>query len=231
MRVSTTRSPFRGVLRIPPLSANQPKGDEEIDKRPPEASQLAHELASLALARVKQGGHLKLREREELRRVFASAAELLGWATIRRGPAEAATKDLLKLAKSGARLLTRELADEVADKKIETSQLEKVASSLHKLAKEADFADPIEISYSHTARKPPLGLVTKTETLILTDADEAAEAAQTIEAKRETWDKLRLEMLDDLGERQRQLDEMKRTLSAFLESSEGLVRHVMSTRY
>ncbi len=69
------------------------------------------------------------------------------------------------------------------------------------------------------------------EDQLTASVDVAAEAAQTIEAKRETWDKLRLEMLDDLGERQRQLDEMKRTLSAFLESSEGLVRHVMSTRY
>jgi hypothetical protein len=180
---------------------------------------------------VKQGGHLKLREREELRRVFASAAELLGWATIRRDPVEAATKDLLKLARSGARLLTRELADEVASKKMEMSQLEKVANSLHKLAEGADFTDSVEISYSHTGRSPPQGLVTRTETLTLTDADEAAEAARTIEAKRETWDKLRREMLDALGERQRQLDEMKRSLPAFVESSDVLVRHVMSTRY
>ena len=172
-----------------------------------------------------------MREREELRRVFASAAELFGWATIRRDPVEATTKDILKLARSGARLLTREFADEVASKKIEMSELEKVASSLHKLAKEADFTDPIEITYSHTGRKPPQGLVTRTETLTLTDADEAAEAAQTIEAKRETWDKLRREMLDALGERQRQLDEMKASLSAFVESSDVLVRHVMSTRY
>lgn len=202
-----------------------------MDTRSPETSQLAHELASLALAQVKQGGHLTLREREELRRVFASAAELLDWATIRQDPVETATKDLLKLARTGARLLTREFRDEVASKEIEMAQLETVASSLHKLAKEADFTDPIEISYSHTGRKPPQGLVTRTETLTLTDAVEAADAAQTIEAKLETWDKLRREMLDNLGDRQRQLDEMKRSLPAFVESSKGLVRHVMSTRY
>ena len=222
-------TPSRGVL-IPPSSADKPQR-AKIDTRSPEARQLAHGLASLALARVKQGGHLKLREREELRRIFASASELFGWATLRRDSVEAATKDLLKLARSGARLLTREFADEVASKEVEMSELEKVEISLHKLAKEADFTDPIEISYSHTGRKPPEGLVTRTETLTLTNAGEATEAAQTLEAKREMWDKLRLEMLVNLGERQRQLDEMKRSLPAFMESSDGLVRHVMSTRY
>jgi len=180
---------------------------------------------------VKQGGHLKLREREQLRRIYASAAELFGWATIRLDHVETATKDLLKLARSGARLLTREFADEVASKEMEMLELEKVESSLHKLAKEGDFTDPIEISYLHTGRKPPEGLVTRTATLTLINAGEATDAAQFIEAKREVWDKLRLEMLDNLGERQRQLDEMKRSLPAFLESSDGLVRHVMSTRY
>jgi hypothetical protein len=180
---------------------------------------------------VKQGGRLNLREREKLRRVFASASELFGWATIRQDPVETASKDLLKLARSGARLLTREFADEVASKKTEMSALKKVERSLHTLAKEADFTDPIEISYLHTGRKPPEGLVTRTETLTLADAAEATEAAHNIEAKQELWDKLRLEMLEDLAERQRQLDEMKRTLPAFVEASDALVRHVISTRY
>jgi hypothetical protein len=203
----------------------------KIDTRSPEAARIARELASLALARVARGGRLNVREREELRRALAAAADLLGWSTLAEDPMKIAAKDILKLARSGARLLTRELADEVADKKTEMSGLTKAAAALRKLAKKADFTDPVEFSYAHTARTPPKGLVTRIETLSLANATEAEDAARLIESKRESWDKLREAMLQDLKAKQKELEVMGGTLPEFVKSSEGLVRHVMAVLY
>ena len=139
-----------------------------------------------------------------------------------------AARDILKLARTGARLLTRELADEVAAKKSEMSGLTKAAAALRKLAKKADFTDPVEFSYEHTARTPPKGLVTRIETLSLIGATEAEDAARLIEAKRESWDKLREAMLEDLKAKQKELEVMGGTLPEFVKSAEGLLRHVMA---
>ena len=186
-------------------------------------------MAVLALAWVKQDGHLRVRQREQLRRAIASAAEFLGWITIAEDPVETATKDVVKLTKSGTQTLTRELADEVATKKSEISELKRAASSMEKLAKKGDFTNPIEFSYSHTARRSADDLVTKVETLTLLEAQEATDAAAVIERKVETWTKLRDQMLVVLKQKQRQVEDMKSSVPAFVTSSQGIVRDVFAT--
>ena len=184
-------------------------------------------MASLALAWMKQDRELRVRQREELRRALTTAAESRGWAVSGADPMASAIKDVNKLTKAGSKVIAQELADELADKKKEVSQLKKVANSMYKLAGAEDWEDPVEVSYSHTARDGN-GLATKTQTVTLVDATEAKEAAAAIERKLETWEKLRVQMLDDLKGQQRQLNEMEESISAFAESSKGLVGDVLA---
>ena len=197
-----------------------------------EAKPVARELASIALVRMQQDGQLSVRQREGLRRAFASAAGLFGWVALDAGakePVEAATKDLMKLAESGARFLDGELAAELAEKKKETSQLKQVAKTLHKLAEGGDFDEPVEVPYCHTAKEGSQRRVTKVATLTLTSPSEAEEAARTIEKNLEGWDKLRGEMVSELKGKQRELAEMKKTLPSLLQSSRGLLTAVLTT--
>lgn len=182
----------------------------------------------MALAWVAQDGHLRVRQREQLRRAFAAAAEFLSWTMITEDPVEIANADVVKLARSGARALTRELADELAAKKSEITALKKSQKALQKLADSGDFTEPIETSYTHTVRKPSRGLVTRTEELVLTEPQEALDAVNTIEKRMEAWTKLREEMLVELKKQQERLEEMKRNLPDFVDSSMGLVREVFA---
>ena len=89
----------------------------------------------------------------------------------------------------------------------------------------------VEFSYTHTARKPSRGLVTKTAELILAEAAEATKAATVIETRTETWGKLRDEMQGVMKVQQDELDEMRRKLPAFVKASDGLLQHVFATLY
>jgi hypothetical protein len=144
---------------------------------------------------------------------------------------DGAAKDVLKLARAGARMLASDHAADVADKKKEMSQLKSAATALHKLADKHDFTEPVEFNYTHTARKPSRGLVTKTAELVLAEAAEATKAATVIEARTETWGKLREEMQGVMKVQQDELDEMRRKLPAFVKASDGLLQHVFATLY
>ncbi len=139
-------------------------------------------------------------------------------------------RDVAKLTKAGTQALTRDIADELARKKTEMSQLEEFASSMHDLAEKGDFTDPVEVSYSRTAREADQ-LVTKTELLTLVEAQEAEDAAQLIAKKTVSWGKLRDEMVENLKKEQRQFEELKDSLPGFVESSTGTVREVFATLY
>ncbi|MDH5590755.1 MAG: hypothetical protein OEZ65_10630 [Gemmatimonadota bacterium] len=197
----------------------------------PEATEVGRALASIALAWLSQGRQLKVRQREDLRRSIATAAESFGWDTIDLDQLETATKNVSKLTRSGTRSIARQLEDELAVKKAEMSHLKKTAASVRKLSEKADFAEPIEVSYTHTAREGSQRLVTRTETLTLVEPSEAKEAADTIEKRLDGWDKLRVQMVDDLKRRQGQLEELRESVSEFAESSKGLVREVFAVMH
>jgi hypothetical protein len=97
------------------------------------------------------------------------------------------------------------------------------------LAADAKTEYPAEVEYSHTARDGLRRLVTKTEALTLADADEATSAAATLEKRLEGYAKLRDQMLEELEERQRQIDEMRDGLSGFVAASNRLVVEVLAT--
>lgn len=200
----------------------------------PELNEVGRALASLALARMRQDGSLRVRQREQLRRALATAADAMGWVAIAGSTEDRVTRakrDVAALADAGAHALERDLADEVAGKKSELEQLKDVARSVQKLAVDAGASYPTEVEYSHTARHGTRHLITKTETLTLSDADEAQNAAATLEKRMEGWAKLRDQMLEELKYKQGQIRDMKGTLSGFLDASQGLLGEVLATRY
>ena len=143
-------------------------------------------------------------------------------------PVAAASKEMAKLARNGTRALEKDLADEVAVKKAEITQLKAMAKQLHKLSKDKKAEYPVEISYSHTAKTPGQGLVTKTPELVIKDAGDAESAALDIEKRLPRWGDLKDEMLEELKRRQAELDDMRRGLSGFVDSSKRLLAEVFA---
>lgn len=197
--------------------------------RSPEIREVARKLASLAVTRVRQDGRLNVRQGEQLRRALATAGDTLGWAMSGGDPVAEASKDVAKMAKSGVRSMTVDLAEELHSKKGEMKQLEDVASSVRELANDQDATYPTELTYLHTARGASQELVTHTETIIVGNAQEAQGVADRIEKSTPNWDKLREQMIVDLKQEQRRLDKIVRTTSDFVESLQGLLREVIVT--
>lgn len=198
----------------------------------PELTKAGRKMALLALEKLRQDGTLGVRQREQLRRAFSAAADELGWSSMpgsRDDRVAAATSDVEELAAAGALSLERDLAELLEEKKAEMEQLEGVVASLQSLAADENTSYPTEVAYSHTARDGTRRLVTKTETLTLNDADEALAAAAKVEKRLESFAKLRDQMIEDLEQRQAQLDEMRHGLSGFVASSNGLVVEVLAT--
>jgi len=170
---------------------------------------------------------LKVRQREKLRRALVSAAEFLEWDTLDASPIETALKETLTLAKAGARSLAKDLDEELAVKKAEITTLKKHAATLHKMAGKEAFEEPMEYSYTFTARQGDT-LVKKTADLELTSKQDATDAVETIEGRLESWDKLKGLAVDQLKQRQARLGEMTEALPDFTKTHKTLVREVFA---
>lgn len=177
---------------------------------------------------MKQDRQLRVRQREQLRRALSTAARILSWEAISDDDLEIATRDIAKLARSGTRSIRRELDREVAEKRMETVRLKAAARTLREVAEGPESVYPVEFSYSYTARVPSRGVVTKTEPLTLADAEEARAAADAAERRSEAWNKLRVEMLEELRVREQRWVELSSSLSSFAEASRGMVREVLA---
>jgi len=174
---------------------------------------------------------LKVRQREQLRRTLVMAGGLLAWDILPNGtadPVEEASKHVKKLARDGTRAIAKDLADETADKRAETKQIKGVAKALLKLAKDRKTEYPAEVIYVHTTKNPAQGLVTKTETLTLNDAGEAEDAAANLEKRLPRSSDLKDQMLVELKQKQKVLDEMKAGLPEFVDSSKPLLGEVFA---
>lgn len=197
----------------------------------PEVLELGRKVALLALERTRQDGSLNVRQRDQLRRALAQAAEARGWVLIPDGTADRvtrATQDLAMLAEAGALALMSDLGEEVAAKNDELNRLREVAQAVQSMAASERTSYPAEIEYSHTARQGSQNLVTKTETLTLSDSAEAQDAAASLERKMEGWAKLRDQMLEELARREHQIEQTRRSLSGFVEASRSLVGEVLA---
>lgn len=175
---------------------------------------------------------MSVRQREQLRRALLRASSSLEWETLAASseePIRKATEEVTKLAKKGTKAIAEDLAEELAAKKTEVTRLKKLAASMHKLSETDSFDDPIEISYDHTARDGSQGYLTKTQTVTLTTAKEAHDAAEAILKKIDSWEKLREHMLVDIKRRQRQLDEIDKGVSSFVDYARSLLQEVFAT--
>lgn len=195
-------------------------------------TEAGRKLALLALEKLRQDGSLGVRQREQLRRALTTAADALDWDSIpgsRTDRVAAVTKHVAALAEAGAHSLEQDIASLLDDKKAEIAELEEVTRSVQELANDANAEYPTEVEYSHTARDGTRTLVTRTETLVLNDADEALSAAATLEKRRDGYAKLRDQMLEDLEHRQQQVGEMRHGLPGFVAWSNGVVLEVLAT--
>lgn len=173
-----------------------------------------------------------MRQREELRRTLRTAGEALGWDLLALEPAsgtEEVMADMRRLTQSGIRQLERDLEAEIAEKKEEVKQLKRTVTSLTKLAKGKAEAFPAEVEYRYTAKRGNDGLVTKTEELVLEDADEAKRAAEKLEQRIDRLGALRDQMVDHLKQRLNTIAEAKGELRSFVQGSDRLVDQVLAT--
>lgn len=200
--------------------------------RTAEVREIGKSLATLGLVRVGKGSALNVRRREKLRRALAEAGQPLRWAEVAAlsdDPVRVVATDVKKLVRSGARSLDRSVADELADKKVEVTRLEKVVKQLNKLADDPKTEYPVEVTYSRTARNATEGFVVKTETLTLESASEARDAANKIERSLPNWTKARDEVVEALHQKRETLRELNGSLSDVVESWRGVLKEVLVT--
>lgn len=207
-----------------------PQTVKKVLPRSPELRDVSRQLASLALAQVNQEGHLGIRQREQLRRALSTAGEALGWAGRVAASDDAVAEvstDVLAMAKGGAKSMARDLAEELAGKKTEMSQIRRAAASATKMAESKKTTYPTEITYSFTVRDATGDLVTKTETLPMENPEEALNAVAAIEKNPTGRLKLKDLMIADLKQKQKQVEVMTKTLPDFIEYSHDLLRDVL----
>jgi len=187
------------------------------------------QLAQLALAH--QDRPLNPREREELRRGLAAAGDDLGWSDTLAINTDAVVEfalDVMSLTAIGVESLGSDLAEEKALKQTEMSRLSEVAAYARKLAANAKAKYPVEITYSYTVRDPYQGLVTKTATSTVNNAQEALAAAESLEKSIEGRTKLSELMVIDIDERRARLLAMTGRLPDFVKSSRSLLDEVVA---
>lgn len=191
------------------------------------------ELAAIAVARVKQQGRLKVRQREQLRRAIARAGDTLDWAAtapFKSDPVQDLSKEVAKLVRRGARRMKRNVRQELEEKESEIAELKKVVEEVEALADDPDSL-PAEVTYQHTARHASQGLVTKTETLELEDEEAARKAAKKMRKRIKRWTKYRDQMLEQLEQERQYLRDTTRNLSEFVDSSRPVLGEVLATMH
>lgn len=191
------------------------------------------DLAMIALARVKQQGRLKVRQKEQLRRAIARAGETLDWAAtapFKSDPVAELSKEVAKLVRKGARRMKRNVGQELEDKSSEIAELKKVVKEVEKLADNPDSL-PTEVTYQHTARHASHGLVTKTETLELENEEDARKAAKKMKKRIKRWTKYRDQMLEELEQERQYLKTTTKNLSEFVDTSRPVVGEVLATMH
>jgi len=217
---------------MPRKKVEKPQAPKKLLARSPELLEVSRQLAAVALARVEQDGHLSVRQREQLRRALSTAGDALGWirrATGSKDSVSEVSKDVLKMAKVGAKAMAKDLAEELASKRGEMDQVSEAAEAARVLAEDPDTIYPTEMTYYFTARNASQVLVTKTETIEANDAKEAQSASESIERNIAGRQKLSDLMTLALEGREERIEVMTRTLPDFVKFSHPLLREVLVT--
>jgi len=217
---------------MPRKKVEKPQAPKKVLARSPEMIEVSRQLSTVALARVEQDGHLSVRQREQLRRALSTAGDMLGW--IRRSASSKdsvseVSKDVLKMAKVGAKAMAKDLEAELASKRTEMDQVMEAAAAARTVSEDPDTTYPTEMTYYFTARNASQVLVTKTETIEANDAKEAMSASESIERNIAGRQKLSDLMTLELEGRQERIEVMTRTLPDFVKFSHPLLREVLVT--
>jgi hypothetical protein len=229
---ATKKTPSRKTVTKKASSkktASRKQSPQSVVASSPELNDVSCQLALLALAQ--EDSPLGVRQREQLRRALATAGDALGWtaAMSSNGSSVADLRaDVMAMAESGAKSLGRDLAEQLVNKKVEVAQLNKVIVEVRASAADESTVYPLDITFSHTVRDAYQELITKTETRVANDSDEAMAAAASIERSLPSWTKLADQMIIDLKKRQRQLETVTRSLPDFVQSSQDLLGEVVA---
>jgi len=197
-----------------------------------QTSLISREVAHLAFVKVKQDDWLTVRQQEQLRRALMSLGELLGWAVTAANsddPIDDVSKSTRKMMTNGARAIKRSLANAMAIKKAEITELKKVARSARKLSDNPKTVYPLEITYHRSARDSVQSMFTKTENIEVNNAEETLTCAEAIERNLDHWTTLRDIMIAELKPEQKQLGVMTKNLSQFVKSMHPLLGEVVAT--
>jgi hypothetical protein len=197
-----------------------------------QTSLISREVAHLAFVKVKQDDWLSIRQQEQLRRALMSLGELLEWAVTTANsddPIDDVSKSTRKMMTNGARAIKRSLANAMAIKKAEITELKKVARSARKLSDNPKTVYPLEITYHRSARDSVQSMFTKTENIEVNNAEETLTCAEAIERQIDHWTTLRDVMIAELKLEQKQLGVMTKNLSEFVKSMHTLLSEVVAT--
>jgi hypothetical protein len=192
---------------------------------------VGRQVAALALVRTSQGGRLNVRQNEELRRALTEAGDVLRWIEMTvsvSDPVAVVSDDLVKITKSGVKVIEKEIEQELKEKKTEMKRLEAVVAKARKLAEAKDPKLPTDIVYEHTAKAAAQGLITKTETVTVTAPEEATSCADSIEKSMNRWENLRNQMVDGLEKKAAELEIVGGNLSEFVKSQRTVLREVIA---
>ena len=195
-------------------------------------SEISREVAHLAFIKVKQEDWLNVRQQEQLRRALMSLGEVLGWAVTSansKDPIADISKSTRKMMANGARSIKRSLANDLAKKKAEITELKKVARSIRKLSENPKTVYPLEITYHRSARDSVQSMFTKTEEIEADDAEATLACAELIERNIEHWTTLRDIMIAEIKLVQKHLGVMTKNLSQFVKSMHPLLGEVVAT--
>ncbi|MEX2527489.1 MAG: hypothetical protein WEA09_07610 [Gemmatimonadota bacterium] len=198
----------------------------------PEFVEAARVVALLMMDKLRDDGTLGVRQRQQLRRALLVASEELDWASLRASLEEriaAARRDVEELVILGIQGLEKEVANVLEEKRGEMGRLQELVESIRTLAADPDTAFPVTLEYSHTGRNGSRSVATKAEVLTVNDAKEAAAAADALERKLDGYEKLRVQMVEELKERSRTLREMKKEVSQVAPAFQGMMVEVLAT--
>jgi prefoldin subunit 5 len=210
------------------------KGREKL-KRPSiqtkELRPVARRLGQLAVARHRQDGTYRIRQRVQLRRALQEAGRELDWdvlASFGDAPIDDVAGDVRRLAIAGLKAIERDLEAEIQEKRQEIRQIKGTVKALSKLAEAADSVFPVEIEYKYTSSSGKDEYVTKTEELEVESRDSAEQAALRLEKQMDRLGRLRDEMVAGLRRKQQTVSQAKSELGEFVHGTRPLVREVLA---
>ena len=204
-----------------------------VKLRSQEMRDISRGLATLGHIRLQKGSPLNVRQREQVRRTLAEAGESLGWSEVAardQDPVKAVSKDVRKMLRKGVKSLSRGVANDLVSTEAEVELLEELVDALRALSETPDALFPVEFTYSRPARDHGSGgFMTRKETLVLNNAEEAGKAALKIEKALPRWHNLREQMVADLRQHEASLAEVNSNLTFLIDGWRRLLGEVLVT--